>query len=67
MELKEIKVNCISNDSFTAIELNHQKDLPKSASIYKCGQEENFGRSFTLYRKISKRGNKMYIIFSKYF
>ena len=65
--MKEFVINTISNESFTVIELNHQRLLPKSASIYKCGQEKNFGRSFTLYKTISKRGNKMYIIFSKYF
>jgi hypothetical protein len=68
MEL--IKVNCVSGNSYIAHKVSHQRDLPKGSKIHKCGQEfENgeFGGNFTVYRKFGKRGNKTYIVFSKYF
>lgn len=64
-----IKVSCISGNHYQAYELKHQRDLPKGSNLYECGQEfvnGNIGRTFTLYKKHMKKGNKMYIIFSKF-
>ena len=65
-----IKVNCISGNEYQAYKLSHQRELPKNAKLYECGQENNnktLGRTFSVYKKYMKKGNKMYIIFNKYF
>ncbi len=65
-----IKVSCITGNDYQAYELSHQRELPKGSNLYECGQEfcnGSLGRTFTLYKKYMKKGNKMYVIFSKYF
>ena len=63
-----IKVNCVTGNTYSGYVLNHQRELPKNSKLYECGQEYNnhiFGRTFNVYKKIMKKGNKFYIIFKK--
>ena len=62
-----IKVNSIDNSTYVGFKLNHQRELPKSAKIYKCGTEIETLNDFNIYKKVSKKEIKFYIIFSKYF
>tara|TARA_R110001632_G_scaffold228497_1_gene363711 strand:- start:432 stop:647 length:216 start_codon:yes stop_codon:yes gene_type:complete len=64
---KEIlTVNSINGDSYVGFKLNHQRYLPKSASLYKCDMEFNTFKPFNVYKKISKKDVKFYIVFTSY-
>jgi len=63
-----IKVDCVTGNTYSGYVLNHQRELPKNAKLYECGQEYNnktLGRNFSIYKKIMNKGNKFYIIFNK--
>ena len=68
--MEYIKISCISGNEYSAYKLNHHSELPKNSVLHHCGNELKdgvIGKSFSVYRKYMKKGNKTYIIFSKYF
>ena len=65
-----ITIECVSGNKFTGAKLGHQRELPINAKVHNSGQEMidgMMGRSFTVYRKDLKRGNKYYIVYSQNF
>tara|TARA_R110000822_G_scaffold209207_1_gene345142 strand:+ start:780 stop:989 length:210 start_codon:yes stop_codon:yes gene_type:complete len=62
-----IQIQSLDGNIYNGLKLKHQKDLPKSAELYKCETESDTLNSFNIYKKVSKKDIKFYFVFSKYF
>lgn len=63
---KILNVTSINNINYIGFKINHQRDLPKSAFLYKCEMEINTFKPFNIYKKISRKDVKFYILFNRY-
>jgi hypothetical protein len=61
------EIQSLDGSIYNGFKLKHQKDLPKSAKLYKCETESDTFISFNIYKKVSKKDIKFYFVFSKYF
>ena len=61
------EIQSLDGSIYNGFKLKHQKDLPKSAELYKCETESDTFISFNIYKKVSKKDIKFYFVFSKYF
>ena len=61
------EIQSLDGNIYNGFKLKHQKDLPKSAELYKCETESDTLNSFNIYKKVSKKEIKFYFVFSKYF
>ena len=61
------EIQSLDGSIYNGFKLKHQKDLPKSAELYKCETELDTLNSFNIYKKVSKKDIKFYFVFSKYF